>query len=1105
MSRLLPCQIVVLAIQGGEVKMTLNERTLNTLKQQDLSEVQYCSAVERERNVVLTAGAGSGKTRTLVARYMSLLSEGLKPEGIVAITFTDKAANEMRSRVRSAIRAQITSLEDQDDQQFWVDLERQIDAARIGTIHSLCSEILRAHPAQAGIDPLFDVVDEGQIAILISDAVEIVLSELTMDEKYLPLFELVRVSSMEEILTQMLQKRLDLADWLHSHPSQDQLLESVSQSFLQTEEIQKNIKELQLFSRHQIEQDTTEKGVQQVIDFLAAWEQVELATRQGNFLDSITALTAIRKRVLNRMVGSAASVCKALLSEWRDSYDQHLGWLGDGIDPGLEEKVWQAILLLKDACALTIDQYNSFLSNQSALDFDDLEGRALQLLQKPEIARKWEENVLALLVDEFQDTNQRQRQIVDALTEGKPGGLFVVGDARQSIYRFRGADVSVFRDVQSVVKQSGGLVNELNISHRTHRCLMNAMEDILGVVMGMEEVSNKPFHVPFTRMDPHRAAAPEEIHAPYLEILLGAGKDSEQGRILAANLLADRLLEHKRTGEIKNWKEVALLFRASGAFPIYEQALEAAGIPYVTIAGRGFYDRPEIRDVLNLLRALADPWDDLAMVGLLRSPAVGMSDLGITRMRWSQSGKKPVGFNLALKMDVDYLSSQDIQAAQRARALFNEIEPLVGRIPVAAVLQRLIEQTNYRVILAASPERSWRNIEKLLLEAYDNDQTSIHAYLEMVQKVRGIGVREGEAAGIAEDALQLMTIHKSKGLEFPWVILADAGRRPNMKSDRWLLIDRNLSLTPDKIDYKPWLARYLQQLDNEREEAENNRILYVAMTRARDKLIISGHLSLSREKFTANGWLKQFLEILDLEPEGLVMNPPMEPLSLQSGEPIGIQVRIEAILFPTWKKDKTEQQFISISEMVQARVVEEAKPKEYQGKEKSRELFESSSNIPLWVGKLLHHAIHRWSFPDEAADLQFLYRAAMSNGIIDPQDREQVVQDTMTFLKRLREHPIYEEINQSSQRYHEVPYDILEESGRLDVLYRYPRGWKIVDFKTDRIRSLNDLSEERKSQYRMQLLRYQKAVFQQIKEKPLAKLCFLNCGNAVQFVDLDEF
>jgi ATP-dependent exoDNAse (exonuclease V) beta subunit len=111
----------------------------------------------------------------------------------------------------------------------------------------------------------------------------------------------------------------------------------------------------------------------------------------------------------------------------------------------------------------------------------------------------------------------------------------------------------------------------------------------------------------------------------------------------------------------------------------------------------------------------------------------------------------------------------------------------------------------------------------------------------------------------------------------------------------------------------------------------------------------------------------------------------------------------------------------------------------------------------------------------------------------------------MTFLKRLREHPIYEEINQSSQRYHEVPYDILEESGRLDVLYRYPRGWKIVDFKTDRIRSLNDLSEERKSQYRMQLLRYQKAVFQQIKEKPLAKLCFLNCGNAVQFVDLDEF
>jgi ATP-dependent exoDNAse (exonuclease V) beta subunit len=1096
---------MVLAVSAREVIMTFYERTKKTLKNQDLSEIQNLAAAERGRNVVLTAGAGSGKTRTLVARYLSLLTDGYQPERVVAITFTEKAANEMRSRVRSAIRKQITSLEDQDNQHFWIDLERHIDAARIGTIHSLCAEILRTHPAQAGIDPLFDVVDEGQAAVFISDAVEIVLTQISMDEKYLPLFELLRVKSLEEILTQMIRKRLDLEVWLKSHQSQDQILQSAIQSFLQLDEIQKTVNELRSFSRHQIEGDTTDKGVQQVFCFLEAWEQVDQAFWLQNFQECLTALVRIRKQVLIRMVGSSTSVCKALLSEWRGTFDQQMGWLGDGIDQILEEKIWLAISLVKDACALTIDQYNTFLSNLRALDFDDLESRALQLLQQPEIARKWQEKVQALLVDEFQDTNQRQRQIVDALTAGKPGVLFVVGDARQSIYRFRGADVSVFRDVQSEANRSGGLVEELDVSHRTHECLLHAMEDILAAIMGTLEDSKKPFQVPFTRMEPHRKEAPVEILQPYLELLIGAGEDSEQGRILAANLLADRLLEYKRAGDIQNWKDVALLFRASGAFPIYEQALEAAGIPYVTIAGSGFYDRPEIRDVLNLLRALADPWDDLAMVGLLRSPAIGMSDLGITRMRWSQSKKNPIGFHQAINKDINYLSAPDVQAVQRARRLFSQIEPLVGKIQVAFVLQRLIEQTNYRVILAGSPERSWRNIEKLLLDAYDSGQTSIHAYLEMVQKVRAIGVREGEAAGVAEDALQLLTIHKSKGLEFPWVILADAGRRSNVKSDRWLLIDQTLSITPDKIDYKPWLVRYLKSLDDEREEAENKRLLYVAMTRAKDKLIISGHLSKYRDKYVSNGWLKKLLDLFDLDTEVLVMNPPIEPISLVSREPIGIHVCTEVILFPPLEKVTAIEQLISINEMVQPRLVEQETFKESTKEEKSIDLFESSANIPLWVGKILHHAIHRWRFPDENADVQFLYRAAVSIGILDREIREKVVQDARTYLQRLWEHPIYGEINQASQRYHEVPYEIQEESGRLDVLYRDQSGWRIVDFKTDRISDLNDLSEERKSQYRSQLLRYQKAVNQQIKEKPLAQLCFLNCGSTVKLVNLDEF
>ncbi len=424
--------------------MTLCERTRKTLATQDLSEKQYAAAAERHRNVVVTAGAGSGKTRTLVARYLSLLADGLKPDKVVAITFTEKAANEMRSRVRAAIRAQITTNPDQEQQQFWKGLEQQIDAARIGTIHSLCAEILRSHPAQAGIDPLFDVLDEGQATILAADAVEATLVKITMQEKYLPVMEILRVQSLGTILSQMLKKRLELQQWLQSEKTLQEILLFGLQPFMQMDEIGQCIQELRSFSQQQLESDTTTKGVDQVTTFLPAWQEVENAWQDQDYLQCLSGLVNIRKQILNRLVGSASSITKTNLTVWRDAYDTELKWVDKGIDPELEDEINQALQLLKEVYIITLDHYHALLSNQKALDFDDLEYRALQLLKLPEIAQKWQEKVDALLVDEFQDTNQRQRQLVEALTAGKPGGLFVVGDARQSIYRFRGCGCECF-------------------------------------------------------------------------------------------------------------------------------------------------------------------------------------------------------------------------------------------------------------------------------------------------------------------------------------------------------------------------------------------------------------------------------------------------------------------------------------------------------------------------------------------------------------------------------------------------------------------------------------------------------------------------------------
>lgn len=1089
--------------------MNLSARTLKTLETQGLSGEQYDASAERQRNVVVTAGAGSGKTRTLVARYLSLLADGLQPDKIVAITFTEKAANEMRSRVRSAIRAQITTNQNHDEQHFWLGLEQQIDAARIGTIHSLCSEILRSHPAQAGIDPLFDVLDEGQSTIFVADAVEATLVKITMEEKYLPILEILRVQSLETILSQMLNKRLEVQEWLPSGQSLQEILMAGLQTFMQMDEILQCTRELKALSQQQLMNETTAKGVDQVNEFLPAWQEVESAWQQTDYLQCLSGLMNIRTQILNRLVGGKDSTSKANLTFWRETFDNELEWIKEGVDPELEDKIDLSLPLLKEAFLMTLDTYNAILSNHRALDFDDLEGRALQLLKLPEIAQKWQAKVDALLVDEFQDTNQRQRQLVEALTAGKPGGLFVVGDARQSIYRFRGANVSVFHEVQQETQRANGLVSELKETHRTHPALMSAMDDILAPMMGTESNEARPFHVPFTKMLSVREDSPVHVQTPFLEVLIGAGSDSEEGRRLCASLLAERLVAYKQAGEIQEWKDVALLFRASSGFPAYEQALEAAGIPFVTIAGSGFYDRPEIRDLLNLLRALADPWDDLAMVGFLRSPAVGVSDRGITQLRWSAVANQSVPLRQALTMPVQDLSTRDNQAVHRALELLTEFEELVGKFPVAALLQRLIERSHYRIILAGVANRGWRNIEKLLLDAYASQKTSIHAYLEYVQKIRDIGVREGEAAGVAEDALQLMTIHKSKGLEFPWVILADASRRRFMGADRWLLVDNLVSINPDRMDYKPLLLRYLKKLDAEREDAETRRVLYVACTRARDKLIFSGHLSQTRAKFTANGWLKEILNLFDFEPDFLVADPPMEPIQLTGGETLRLQVSTQMTEFPLRVVDIPEVLLFSTSAMLSDKEPENSQQVTSEVEEDRWNLFDPPGKFPLWVGKLLHEAINRWEFLQDDALQQFLERSALEIGISDLKERQLAILQAKQYLIRLQEHPIYEEINQASRRYHEVPYetqdDLQNDRGRLDILYQTEQAWKIVDFKTDHLTKLSDLDEERRSAYRAQLLRYQNSVYQQLKVTPLAQFCFLNCGNSIQIVNLEDF
>ena len=534
-----------------------------------------------------------------------------------------------------------------------------MDSARIGTIHSLCAEILRAHPAEAGIDPKFEVIDEGSAAALQVKLIEDTLTEIVGMSEFAPLFEIFEARQLSELLAFLLKRRLDAQEAFGKNISGSQIIQQAIQTGMQHPSISNCIEELRSMGKARLLQDAGDKLATQVEELLALWNDAEKAFAEEDLVGCAGFLFMARREKMDGRSGIKTSQAKEIVAELKIAYDELLNPITGGKDakdaPPSEEseaRFAQVSGLIRLAFEILSNSYKEALQQRRAIDFDDLEYGAAQLLQRPEIQLRWQQEIAGLLVDEFQDTNERQRFIVEAVS-GAPGRLFVVGDARQSIYRFRRADVTVFRSIQQRIKAQGGLVIDLDRTYRAHEPLLDVTGDILSDLMGTEEDPERPYYVPFTPLQPDRKTAPDYLSTPHIEVVLGAGKDAETARPVAARALATRLLELKDEKQIRTWDDVTLLLRASTGFAPYENAFEDAGIPFVTVAGQGFYNRPEIRDVINLLRALADPADDLAMAGLLRSPAFGLTDAALYQLRWQSTD--PIPYWQALQGDLSVL------------------------------------------------------------------------------------------------------------------------------------------------------------------------------------------------------------------------------------------------------------------------------------------------------------------------------------------------------------------------------------------------------------------------------------------------------------------
>ncbi len=759
---------------------------------------EQLAAIEEPGVVFVSAGAGTGKTAVIVERFARAVTErGFAVDSVAVITYTERAAGELRTRIRARL-AEVGCEE----------LARELDSAWISTIHGFCARLLRQHPFEAGLDPRFRVLDESQAAVLRSEAFEAALAEFCTSETPDHAERLRLLATYGAAgLSRMLQD-------VHAR------LRSAGRALELRAEPQTSLVRALADLR-----ETGEATIAQAADSPDAAAEVVKALellQPAPAADRLLDLSALRVR------GGE------VFAPWSEA-------LAEVERAALEEVASRDRALLEELLCSFDASYSGAKARESALDFEDLQLRARALLAGDEALRRrlaW--RFRSIMVDEFQDTNRLQCELVDLLCDSEPPPeLFFVGDEFQSIYRFRHADVDVFRERRA---QSAGVV-ALTRNYRSRG-------ELLGVV---NEVFEGEFGEGFAPLvaagrfpDPSFAAAVE---------LLVTDKASYKGsgthwREAEARHVAARIRSLVEAGECEPG-EVVVLFAAGTDADRYERALRAENLPTYRAAGRGYFGQQQVYDLLAYLRLLHNRYDDEALVSVLASPLVGVSNDAFVLLRRA-AGRRPLFSGLERQLPAG-LGPRDSRLLAAFKQRYERLSALSATVGLERLLDRIVVEHDYDLAVLARVDgrRRYANVRKLgrLARTYEDLRgPDIEGFVRFLRDQEAAGAREVEAVAEEEggDAVRLLTIHAAKGLEFKVVVVADAGRgSPSPDPDEILaLADGRFGLrVVDPATGKRRSAfgyEEVKRVEKAAEEAEARRLLYVAMTRAIDRLIISG-------------------------------------------------------------------------------------------------------------------------------------------------------------------------------------------------------------------------------------------------------------------------
>lgn len=816
----------------------------------DLTEEQFAAVRDREGPMLLSANAGSGKTTVMVERFVrSVLIDRVEVGAILAITFTDKAAAELRTRIRARLRECGALAEAQELERGWV-----------STIHGFCARILRAHPLDAGLDPRFAVLDEPAAERLAhaafadafaatvdagGDAALDALSRYRVDED---LRDMVLAAHGRLRTRGMARPRLP--DPAPRDPVAAALALRATAAALLAE----------LAPGGPASEQSAGETMRAILDGVPAGGPVPPGT--------LGDLRQPERRTAT-LQGPAADAVRAA---WADV--EHAERDAAAV-PVYE---WIARLVAEFS-----DRFAAAKAARSGLDFDDLELAARDLLtDRPALRARYAERFAAVMVDEFQDTNPLQLELLRLLARDN---LFAVGDEFQSIYRFRHADVGLFR-AERAARATEGRARSLARNFRSGAALLETINAAFaGHVFKEGFVALEAGADGCTRPDgpppPESGAAgppPVELFVtdapgPWADEDLGAAPGGPPWRVAEARLLADRIAALHAAG--RPLGEIVVLLRATGHLRTYEAALEERGIATYVIGGRGFWAAQPVRDLVAGLAVLANPRDDRRLYAALASPLGGVSSDGLVLVAQAADGREGEAWSIvertfgpasaggaAPEGPLGAVTPTDAERLRSFCARVTAQRLAAPRLPLDALVDRVATDAGFDLAVLAMPggRRRLANVRKLMRLAREYEAAegrSLRGLIDHVDDLAGdtgLDSREGEAPVEGEhlDAVRIMTIHRAKGLEFPVVCVADLGRQPFTGGRQYLRLGPGGEVglkVPDLDGDGETAAVFAWDAIGAAEQAadaeEEKRLFYVAMTRAQEHLILSGAADLA--------------------------------------------------------------------------------------------------------------------------------------------------------------------------------------------------------------------------------------------------------------------